>query len=151
MALGLDCSYEAFPINDQCSWASFEIYNTKRLLVPVSLFQITCLPVTVQTQPVYHTTGTESKRVACFIDYSNKGIGSRYSCQSVFRTVAAMHKVCQITLGKSKSRQRYGKEHISWWAEVIPASQTVVLKHKTETIWRNMNIGCFSSDTGYIN
>ena len=56
------------------------------------------LPVTVETEPVYHATSTEGKRVACFVDNAHKCIGSWDPRQSVFRTVTAMHKVRQIPL-----------------------------------------------------
>lgn len=92
------------------------------------------LPVTVQTEPIYHTAGTEGKRVTGFIYYSNKGIGSRYSCQLIFRTVAAMHKICQITLGKSNTCQTCGREHVSWWAEMLLPPSMYLLSHNLKQI-----------------
>lgn len=56
------------------------------------------LPVTVETEPIHHTTSTEGQRVAGFVDNANKRIGSRDPRQSVLRTVAAVHKVRQISL-----------------------------------------------------
>ena len=57
------------------------------------------LPVTVETEPVYHATITEGKRVACFVDNAHKCIGSWDPRQSVFRTVTAMHNAIHWSQG----------------------------------------------------
>lgn len=54
--------------------------------------------MTVETESVHHATGTEGKRVTRLVDNAHKCIGSWDPRQSVFRTVAAMHKVRQIPL-----------------------------------------------------
>lgn len=54
--------------------------------------------MTVETEPIHHATSTEGERVARFIDDANERVGSWDSCQSVLRTVAAMHEVRQISL-----------------------------------------------------
>lgn len=56
------------------------------------------LPVTVETETIDHATSTEGKRVAGFVDNANKCVGSWDPRQSVLRTVAAVHKVRQISL-----------------------------------------------------
>lgn len=54
----------------------------------------------VETQTVHHAASTEGKGVAGLVDYADKRVGSRDPCQAVLRTVAAMHKVCQVPLRK---------------------------------------------------
>ena len=56
----------------------------------------------VEAEPVHHAAGTEGKRVAGLVDDPHEGVGARNSCQPVLGAVTAVHKVCQITLGKKQ-------------------------------------------------
>lgn len=67
---------------------------------PAPSFPIPCSPVAVEAEPVHHAAGAERKRIAGLIDDSHEGVGARDSRQPVLGAVTAVHKVCQIPLGK---------------------------------------------------
>lgn len=54
----------------------------------------------VEAEPVHHAAGAERKRIAGLIDDSHEGVGARDPRQPVLGAVTAVHKVCQIPLGK---------------------------------------------------
>ena len=55
-------------------------------------------PVAVETQTVHHAASAEGKGVAGLVDDAHKRVGAWDPRQAVLRTVAAMHKVCQVAL-----------------------------------------------------
>lgn len=57
----------------------------------------------VETETVHHAASAEGKGVAGLVDNADKCVGSWDPGQAVLRTVAAVHKVCQVPL-----RQRGG-------------------------------------------
>lgn len=67
-------------------------------------------PVAVETEPIHGAAGTEGQRVTCFVDDASKGVGARYSGQSVLRTVAPVDQVGQIAL-REKDKEREKPQH----------------------------------------
>lgn len=55
-------------------------------------------PVAVEAEPVHGAAGAECQRVACLVDNTSKGVGTRDPGQSVLRTVAAVDQVGEVPL-----------------------------------------------------